>query len=121
MKHVIFERCMICDWYELDPLNAAPHHRHVVDGVCHVCLGAIASTLHTPSVDLPDPFEGTLGDVYGVEEHVSLPKEDTLPPTMPLGATETGSTAVSLGTLVPYPQKKELDDGTAVKIPSTVS
>jgi hypothetical protein len=114
MKHVIFERCMICDWYELDPLHAPPFHRHVVDGVCHVCLGAIASTLHTPSVDLPDPFEGTLGGVYGVEDH-------TLPPRMPLGATETGSTAVSLGTLVPHPQKKELDDGTAVKIPSTVS
>jgi len=72
-----YERCVICDWFELDPFNVAPHKRHVVDGVCHVCRGAIQSTLHTPSLDLPDPFEGAIGGALGVEDL-------SLPPGMPL-------------------------------------
>lgn len=89
-----YERCTICNWYELDPYNVAPHHRMVEDGVCHVCLTACRGAQFVPSAALPDPFEGVLGAALGVDDL-------TPPPGMGLGAlrlAQDGRLPVTLGT-----------------------
>ena len=114
-----YERCVICDWFELDPFNVAPHKRHVVDGVCHVCRGAIQSTLHTPSLDLPDPFEGSIGG--------ALLEDDRTPPRrMPLEAPMVAVHGDLGGAQYPYSQAETQAlevplNGSIDKVPSAVS
>ena len=100
MDWLKYERCTICDWYELDPFNVAPHHRHVEDGVCHVCLTACRGAQFVPSAALPDPFEGVLGAALGVEDL-------SHPLGWGLGLIKTGSTAVSLPPLVSIPSEPQ--------------
>lgn len=78
MKEPSYERCGICNWFELEPTNT--DRREVRDGVCNKCREAIDGAFHTPSAALPDPFEGCLGGAFADPslEPPSRPPPDAL-------------------------------------------